>query len=401
MFVTLLPALSGHVHNMNKYAKKVLPLDSQVRGITIALTAYSFAISLASVFLPLIMLQNGASLRLISFYFVTYAVIKLCINYGAMLVIQKFGASLGLLISFIAGASQLGFIAAYTSNPSSIYLVISAAALAVANAFSWNSQHLYLSRTLNATSKSSNLASIEILGKILTVAGPILGAFIGTQFGSSWVLATATLIIVLTIWPLRHMRKYEKQNPLKPYKLDYSLAGAPRRDLIANFSFNIETAVGSMLWPVYLAVVLTSFKAVGLITSFGTLASILAVKIAGHRGDKGKNRSVLNQGANASALAHLLRLLVTTPLAIGLVGAFYQASLGYMKNAWTSLYYHHTSKGGINYIISMEIACDLAYVFLWTLFFVLTFVSTNVAFNGLFIVAAIAAFGSRLVSKDT
>jgi hypothetical protein len=346
------------------------------------------------------MLEKGATIRLVALYFVTYALIKICINFGAMRYIQKFGASRGLILGFIAGAVQLGFIAAYSANQQAVFLLLSAAALAVTNAFSWNAQHLYLSRALNAASKSGNLATIEIVGKIFNILGPILGALIGIKLGSSWVLGVAMIIIVTTIWPLRNMRRFELSHPMEVHRLRYRLNGAPNKDLVANFSFNIETAVGSMLWPVYLAVAVGGFRSIGFITAFGTLASLVAVRVAGHRGDKGKNRSVLNQGASVSALSHIIRLFASTPLTIGLVGGLYQASLGYMKNAWTSLYYHHTAKGGINYIVSMEIACDLAYVFLWSLFLGLTFIGTDFAFNALFILAAVAAFGTRIVSSD-
>jgi hypothetical protein len=108
----------------------------------------------------------------------------------------------------------------------------------------------------------------------------------------------------------------------------------------------------------------------------------------------------LVQGAAVSSSIHFLRLFATNVPTIALVSAGYRASLAYLQNGWVSNYYAHAKTKGISYVMSMEIACDVAYVVLWSLLFVISLVADmKVMFSAAFIVAAIAAWGCLLITK--
>ncbi len=318
-----------------------------------------------------------------------------------MRIIQRYSASFGLYCGFLCGALELLGIARYTTTEDLSYLTASAVALALANGFGWNAQHLYLSRALRDETRSSNLASIDILGNILGVIAPIIAATIITTCGENILLWCAIGIILSTLFPLRKMYTYEKAHPLSHERLTYSLKGAPLRDIAANFCFNIETAIGQMVWPVYLAIAVGGYHSIGLITTVGFIASLIVVQYAGKRGDSGKNDATLLQGCIASSCAHLIRPLVATPISIGIVATCYQCTLRYMVNAWSSLYYYHARNRGIAYIVSMEIACDVAYLAVWLPFFLISESPAHTyAFDVLFIVAALAAYGPLLITRE-
>lgn len=386
---------------VHRHLTAIVGLPSDIKCIALALLLNGFAHNMISVFVPFIIISTHGTLLDVARFYLIYAVVKLCINYPAMCFIQRYSASLGLYFGFISGASQLAGLSWYTTSGNTVYLVASAVALALANGFGWNAQHLYLSRTLNSQTRSRNLASIDILGNILGVVGPLIGAAIATLFGAQILLWIAIIIIVCTLLPLRMMHAYEKTHPLVTERLTYSLAHAPWRDTLANFCFNVETAIGQMMWPVYLAIAIGGYNTIGLISAVGLLASLIVVTYAGKRGDSGKTRATLLHGCIASSCAHFIRPLAATPLAIGAVAAFYNCSLRYMGNAWSSLYYAHSRNRGISYIVSMEIACDVAYLAVWLPFFLMAESPTHTnAFDILFIVAGVAAYGPLLISRE-
>jgi MFS family permease len=392
--VSLLNAAQRHLTG-------IVALPSDIKCIALALLLNGFAHNLISVFVPFIIISSHGTLLDVARFYLVYAAVKLCINYPAMCVIQRYSASLGLYFGFISGAIKLVGLSWYTSSGNNTYLTASAVALALANGFGWNAQHLYLSRTLNSLTRSRNLASIDILGNILGVIGPLIAATIATLFGAQILLWTAISIIICTLFPLRMMYAYERAHPLAHERLTYSLANAPWRDTLANFCFNVETAIGQMVWPVYLAIAIGGYNTIGLITAVGFLASLIVVHYAGKRGDSGKTRATLLHGCIASSCAHLTRPLAVTPLTIGAVAAFYHCSLRYMGNAWSSLYYSHSRNRGISYIVSMEIACDVAYLVVWLPFFLVAESPSHTnAFDLLFIVAGVAAYGPLLISKE-
>jgi len=321
-------------------------------------------------------------------------------NYGAMKLIQAHGAHIGLGIGFLFGALQFLTIAAYSSQDSVWLLLIGALCLAVTNSFVWNAQHSFIAQVVEHSTKSSNLAKIEIVGKLFSIVGPLVGGIIGSLLGTPWLLTSAILVVLSTFAPLRHMRTIAKSQA--PQIVRYNLSGAPRNDLVANFCFNVETTVSMMFWPIYLAVVIGNFHSIGIIATVGALAAAGAAWIAGWRGDRQKDRSVLRQGTVMISVVNLMRIFAQTPLTIGVVGALYQSSLAYLQNAWVSTYYHHAKYKGAQYIVSMEIACDAAYVFVWGILLALTLAVPDLRtlFIAAFGIAALAGLGCLLISKQ-
>jgi hypothetical protein len=365
-----------------------------------ALNLYRLGNDVAGVFIPLVILKSGGKLWMIGLFYLLYACIKLCINYPLMRIIQNKGAHFGLGAGFTFSILEISSILGYSHSHSLVFLILASVSLAFTNGFVWNAQHFFISRNMNSATKSSNIASIEIYGRIFDIIGPIIGGFVGAEFGVGWLLVAAIIIIATTIRPLTKMTSLSLAT--ESVHIRYGLHGAPKRDLIANFCFNIESAIGNMIWPVYLAVVIASFKSIGGISAVAAAAAMIATWVAGHRGDKGKDRSVLRQGVMASSIVDVLRTIAIAPAAITAISAAYQSSLAYLINPWTSTYYQHAQDEGPQYIISMEIACDLAYVTLWGLFFILvtTISDTRIIFNIIFLVAAGAAWGCLLITRQ-
>jgi hypothetical protein len=375
-------------------------LQKELTSIALALNLFRLGSSMVGVFVPLVILRAGGQLWMIALFYLLYAFMKLCINYSAMRFILKKGAHLGLGLGFLFGAIQLFLILGYSISGEIILLVLSAFSLAVMNAFIWNAQHSFISKVMNSNTKSSSIAMIEIIGKSLGIVGPVIGGSIGLLFGSSLLLIVASLIILSTLIPLRYMGKMNITNDQDSIK--YNLSGAPVRDLIANFCFNVETTISIMFWPIYLAVVLKTFESIGAIAAVAAFAAIVTAWVAGHRGDKGHDRSVLRQGVAVVGVINIVRIFAYTPLTIGIVSSVYQAALAYLQNSWVSTYYTHAKNKGSQYIISMEIACDLAYVAVWGVLLAVILVSanSNVFFVVAFIIAAVAAWGCLLISRQ-
>jgi MFS family permease len=380
--------------------KQLFPMQRELVHITAALSLFGTASSLVGVFIPLIILHSGRSLQVVAGFYIAYALIKLVFNYPTVRIIQRFGAHVALGCSFVAGALQMLSILWFSRTSSLWALLLGAAALALTNACLWNSMHVHISKIMDRTTKSSSMATMNIIQQFTSVIAPLIGGFVAALFGSQWVLLLALAFTLMALWPLQHMGRMEQDDSTK-IAIKYNLKGAPPRDLLANFCFNIDTTVGVMLWPVYLAVAIANFKAIGAITGISALAAIVMTAIAGRRGDKGHDRSVLREGITASSLIHILRLLAVTPVTITLLSVGYRASLAYFQNAWSSTYYWHAKDAGINYIMSMEIACDIAYVFFWTIIFLCALTgSRRLLFDVGFLIAAAAAWGCLLIKPQ-
>lgn len=376
-----------------------LKLQRELRSVTVALSVFHLGKALAGVFIPLVILQSGGALWQVAGFYVVYAIIKLVLNYPIIRIIQRYGAHVGLGIGFFSSALQIAAILGYSETQHALWLIAGATGLAIANAFVWSSQHLHISRVMNQSTKSSSLATMTIINQTIDIIAPLVGGLIGALLGAQWLLTAALLAIIASIWPLRKMGQLGRLSGTE--KATYNLRGAPKRDIVANFFFNVETSIGVMLWPIYLAVVVKSFSEIGIIAAITGVATMVTVWLAGRRGDRGEDRAVLKEGVAINSLIDLARIFATTTATITFVSAAYKASLAYFGNAWTSTYYSHAKRKGIPYIMSMEIGCDLAYASLWSLLLAVLLVSGSEEFFLVaFLIAAASAWGCLLISRQ-
>lgn len=267
------------------------------------------------------------------------------------------------------------------------------------NTFLWSSEHLYVSSAMDNARRSRDLATMANATDGIRVVMPLFGGFIAIALGSIWLTAIAAAVIATALIPAFRIHSGHNQSDTS---LRFSLAGAPKRDLIANFGFGIHASVGIFLWPIYLAVFIPDFRSIGLISTVSAALGVVVVQIIGHRGDRGHTSKVLVEGVSLSSLVHIGRLFVgSNPVAITAASSAFDVALGYQFNPWVSLYYSHTRRLGINYIMSMEIAGDLASLFLWSMLAIVSYISqSNTFFSVAFIGAAAGAWLCLLMTKD-
>lgn len=375
-------------------------LHGDLVGITVSKLITTFGSELVVVFIPLLLLNTGLKLWQVCLFYVGYAISKLIVNYPSALIINRYGARLGLICGTAATALFMLLLTFYVAWQIGGLLIAMAIMLALQNSFTWNSQHLFISRAMNMERKSRDLATIESLIRIVAVFTPLAGGFIALFFGQVWLTAIATAIVFTSIIPIWRIDQqaggHATHNQLK-----YSIKAAPLRDVVANFGFNAHGLVGMMVWPIYLAVFVPDFRTIGIVTTIAALIAIVVLQIAGRRADKGKTYRVLVEGTTASSFVHIIRIIASSnPITITVVSTLYDIVLGYQQNAWASLYYSHTREKGINYIMSMEIAGDMAYVVMWGVLGLVAFTTGDtsfftVAFGSAAVLAWLCLFMSR------
>ena len=368
-------------------------LHSDLVGITISSLIAGLGSGLVGIFLPLLLLNKGLELWQVCGFYVLYALSKLCINYPVTILINRYGARIGLVSGYGSMAGFMVLLTVYMFSGQSWSLLLMAPLMALQNSFLWNSQHLHISRVMNESRKSRDIAMMANLGRIVGIFSPAIGGLVALTLGPAWLAGIAAAIILLAIIPVWHLDTLAGGHRVSE-NLSYNLKYAPVRDLVANFAFNSHTAVGVMVWPIYLAIFVPNFGKIGIIASVSTAIGVIVLHFVAKRGDKGKSYQVLIEGTAGSSAVHIGRILASSnPFTITVISALYDIALSYQQNPWTSLYYTHARKGGINYIMSMEIIGDLAYVFLFgTLGLIVYFYDGSLFFTFAFGFAATVAW---------
>lgn len=375
-------------------------LHKNLYNITWASLLAGFGGRLVDVFIPLILIKSGLTIWQVCAFYAGYSVFKLLSNYPATTFIQKHGAKIGLILGYIFMALYLILLTGYVSYQSAWVLYLVPISMALMNSFLWNSMHLHISTAMDSKRKSRDLAMMSSLKRLFFIFAPLFGGIIASLGGQFALVGVASFIVILSVIPISMIRTKLYVKSYFKEKVKYSLKYAPKRDLAANFSFNIHSAVGDMFWPIYLAVALPNFESIGIITTVAAATAFVALFVAGKRGDEGGNKQVLMESTSLSSIGHLARFFAITPISIGLVSSFYEVALQYQSIPWTSLYYSHTKQRGIHYIMSMEIVGDIAYLTLWSVLGVIAYFSTDLLFTTAFIVAAFIAWGCLLMTGE-
>lgn len=363
-------------------------LHKNLVNITLANTLRHFGGALVEVFVPILLLVRGYSLLEVSLFYLVYAVVKLMINYQTMRLTNRHGARLALILARIAYICYLLCLVVIMGDAPKEVAWLMATMLAITNAFQWNSQHVHISRVINMERKGKDIARIDSIDMIVSSVAPALSALLALVFDERWPLYVAIISILASIYWLRNIDN-EAGGHIRESQLTYDLNHAPKRDLLANFAFNTHTAIGTFVWPMYLALTLSNVATIGVVTTVGALGTAVLLLFIGNRNDKIGTQKVLKEGSVATFISHMMRLLPASAPVITIIYIFWMVSLRYQMNPWTSTYYSHTREKGMSYILSMEITCDLAYVVLFiTVFILLSTVGYTVGFYVLFILAA-------------
>lgn len=366
-------------------------LHKDLVNITMANTLRHFGGALVEVFVPLLLIQQGLSIVGVGMFYLLYAAVKLVINYQAMRLTNRFGAKPALIIArFAYIAYLLCLVTIIGGGPIGLVWVM-AGMLALTNAFQWNAQHLHISRVINMERKGRDIARIDSLDMLAASIAPAISAVLALLLDASWPLYIAIASILASIFWLQSIDG-EAGGHQRQEHITYNLSHAPKRDLIANFAFNIHTATGTLVWPIYLALVLSDVKSIGVATTIGALGAAVFLLFIGSRNDSVGAIRVLKEGSMATFFAHMIRLIPASVPVVSAINIVWLIALRYQQNPWTSTYYAHTRQKGINYILSMEIACDLAYVALFIFMLAaLAHLGNQLGFILIFIVAAVSS----------
>ncbi|MDP9211770.1 MAG: hypothetical protein M3N59_00655, partial [bacterium] len=211
-----------------KVIRRALNIQKKLLYLAQALAVYRFSKGMVGIFIPFVILQGGGTLPMVAGYFLIRTAGKLVLNLHAMRLIRRFGAHVGLATGFAFEVLQLACIFGFVSTQELAFLLLAGGAAALADAFSDNARHLFIPQVMQDESKSSSIATLEIMGQVADFLGPVAGAAIGILLGADWLLVIALAVLSVAYFPLRAMGRVATFDGTEPIR--FTLRAAPKRD---------------------------------------------------------------------------------------------------------------------------------------------------------------------------
>lgn len=277
------------------------------------------ALQIVGGFLIVYMYQLGYSLQSIAIFWFFYFVLRTCMTPLVAMTVARYGPKHGTLISnvgqifgtlMILLLPQFGLVAligyAFTAGFSrSLYDVC------------------YLvdfSKVKHVEHAGKELGLMQILEKIVTSLGPVLGGVIAFFFGPPAMFVFGAFLLLIAAIPL-----FFTPEPVKIHQkitlrhFNWKVAWRP---CVANIGVGIDLNLSAFVWNIFLALVVLGigsnavYAQIGALGSVSMLASIACAYFYGRLVDRHQGKRLLKLSTIGDALVHVIRPFVQTPFHI-------------------------------------------------------------------------------------
>lgn len=360
----------------------------------------SIALTIFMIFVPFYLYQNGYSaasiLGVFGFFFTARAVSDIVGGY----LVGRVGPKHTMIISNLL---QVVAAALFLTVPSMHWnIVLLAVPWGISQSFFFIAYHVSFSKIKHTPKAGTELGHMQVFEKIGYLLGPLLGGVIGSTFGPQYIFITATVLLILSLWPL-----FLTAEPVKVHqKIDFiSLPIAKiKRDMFANACLGIENSLCINTWAFFVAVFVLSgavYAQLGTLSAIGVLAGILSAKLIGRLSDSRFARPLLRTSAVINAGTYIIRPFVNNLGGVLAINVANEAvTTGYRMPFMKGVYAAADDLPGyrIAYISTLE---SIGSIMKATVWFFLAILATVLSLKTVLIIGfAIAALASLGITKE-
>jgi len=382
----------------NKQMKEYL---SKIEGDFGNLIVYeffkNFAISMLGIFIPILIYSETGDLRIPAMYLIGRALAGLIAAFPVMKIINRYGFRSGLYLSYIFLLPAILLI--YFLNPT-IYVALAVALLySIGADFHAESRNIEFAEDSTRENRDMETAYLMALPNLGRLFGPIVGGLASSLGGFQAMLGIAFISVLASIIPARSIEMKSKTTSINwKSLLDREYLKFAPIFMSRGAQAYASVAIFSLFTYIFIAGSISS----GLVRSFDIVGFMIMAYLSGYVSSKYSRSKIIFTGALLAGIIYLVRIGVSTPLEAFLVSIagglsfklydiplFSEYADGAEDNEERSFY---ASKKMFNSFGKM---CT-GVIFLA----VLTLSTERMAFNTVFIIAAISTatmiFGERI-----
>ena len=292
--------------------------NKELNELYASMAIRSFAISTISVFVPIYLMNLDYSLvAVLSFYAILNASHALFVIPAARISsIFGFKHSIFFSIPIVI----LFYVLLHTLGTYGWPLWLLAIIAGVSNALFWMGYHSDFSKVSHERNRGKEIGYAHISATLASVLGPLFGGLILMFTGFQTLFVIVSVLLLASAIPLFFSRDaYESPN----ISLSRVFTNQKPSNYLAFLGHGIESGVGGILWPLYIFfTVLSSFSALGFVTTLSLLFSLVSIFFIGKFSDV-RRKLVLRLGSILNAAIWGMRAFVTTILHVSIVDSLY------------------------------------------------------------------------------
>lgn len=356
----------------------------------------SVALTIFFVFIPFYMYDHGYSAVSILALYGCFFVVRAPSDIIAGYYVARFGPKHTIILSNLFQIINATMLLTVPQQHWNIILI--ALPFGIAQSFFFIAYHVSFSKIKHTPKAGAELGHMQIFEKVGFMLGPLVGGVVGSVLGSQYIFITATLLLILSLWPLLLTSEPTKTNQKITFKT--LPVQKIKRDIFSNICIGVENTLCQNAWPFYVAIFILSgavYAQLGFLTALAVLVAIISAKLMGRISDTRLARPVMRTSLYLNAFVHCLRPFVGNIGGVLAVNIANEAiTTGYRMPFMKGLYAAADELPGyrIAYISSLECAGSIVKATTWFLLALLaTAFSLKVVLILAFLIAAAASIG--------
>lgn len=364
-----------HFHLLRILRKKELSEIYIVSGIR------SFGLALIGVFIPAYLLSLGYSFDALIFYYISVGVIYGLLN----LAVVKLGSKIGIKHSILLSVPFLiCYLLLLNSLPVynwSLYLIAFTNALCAS--LYWPAFHINFFHSSDKKYRSEEYGMYESFSYLTMILAPLLGGLIIYFFGFPVLFYIACILFILCPLPLFFSKEIHE-----PFVFSFKdmISQHNVRDVAVFFFEGFSHYAESVLWPIFIFVVLKNFLSLGAIATLGMLAAMMVTYVLGVVSDVVNKRTVLRVSSVCMSILWVFRSFASKFTHFAILSPLAGLSFALFVVPYMSLFYDKdVKKSPAEFVIFREFAMHalggpiILLVFYLTKSFFATFILSGIS----------------------
>ena len=342
---------------------------SELKRLYWAHTIKQLASSMTLIFVPIYLYNLHYSLQDILWYFLFANIVWFIFLYPCMKLSNIIGANKAMGISLILQSIEALLLATLSIFHWPLWLL--AIILASAWIFYWPNFRGCFAKSLLHKKIGQAVGISSALTTFAYGIAPAIGGAIASGFGIVILYVISIALFAFAALPLFGSKEII-QNDFFNLK-DLNLRKI-RRDLMANISDNIDDSILSIVWPLFIFLLIPSYIGVGILSSISVIAGIVIALYVGKRGHVKVIRTYLKRGTLLTSTTNGIRLLAQS--ATQIAGVNFINGLGHalMATPFNARYYENANKEPLlPYIFAMMMAAGIANILLFAILLCISF----------------------------
>lgn len=284
----------------------------ELSQVYIAMLVRGISLGMTGLFIPVFLLSIGYSLTKILVIICIYFVTRTFVDIVAAFLVARFGPKHVLILGQLLFVTTSGLF--LSLEVMHWPMVLLGAVWGASQSCAFVAFDVDFSKIKHSKHGGKELGYVEIMGRVGSVLGPLLGGVVSLVFGPQYIFAVSTVLMIGGLMPLLKTKEPVRTNQTLKYR-DFPFEKILPQ-LPSFVAIHLENSLSIIGWPVYLALFVlpgaTVFLKIGILASVSVAFAIISAHSIGRAVDGGNGRRVLRVSAIINSVLHICRIFVVT-----------------------------------------------------------------------------------------